>query len=581
MQRRLLLAAPLFLLSTPAPAQGTRRDPFEGDARVQRSARITAEGISLGELLPQISRTAGVKLSVSRELADEKALLFGPVRPLRDVLNDLATLFNARWTRAGSRTPEYELAQDLAQRQYETRLLRASAEAMLLQLEEQVRALHETPEQLARRPANDPVRRIFEVEKTRTATHVYALLGPQHREQLFATGFLKIPFAAFSPEQQAGLRKVFEGVIERDRERNEEFMREHPGQSLSISRPEELETYGVIFHVDRQGGRVSASMRLGNTGNFYLASLSTGIRLLPAQGNPFTGKGVTAEDLPHPEEASVAAREQHWVDRLRKLSELSGAAVVSDYYRGRPVTNVSRQNPPPEALTDPPAAMDALCAGAGYLWWTEGKTLLFRKRDYFVQRQFEPPDRWMAEAAAALAARTGAVTLEDVLRVQELTPKQVAGLNNLVREHATDERFNRDTHPLLALLASSGRPRSAPLYAADLGPDMDTEEKSALVEFGPLNARQQQLVAQLQAQLEGPIDPEVWKGQFGIKAFAAKAAEKTQSGYRYQWVGLKWRVMLQVTPRFGRGQAGLLQQLYLPLSIPDDRRGRTRVELTP
>src|SRR5437868_14869100 len=101
----LLLAAAMIMalpLRVPAAAPDTVRDPLAEDSRLQRRVALSVEGLPIRDLLSLLSERTGVSLAVASDVADEKALVFGPARPLRDVLADLAALFDCRWARERS-----------------------------------------------------------------------------------------------------------------------------------------------------------------------------------------------------------------------------------------------------------------------------------------------------------------------------------------------------------------------------------------------------------------------------------------------------------------------------------------------
>ena len=112
-------------------------------------------------------------------------------------------------------------------------------------------------------------------------------------------------------------------------------------------------------------------------------------------------------------------------------------AVMADYYRGRPVVKPwddpgiyrgwsiaeRREDPATPPTNASAAALDTLCEPDGYLWWVRGKSLLLRRRDWYRQRLYEVPDRWMAAMVERLKAQKGVPTYGDVLRVLELTPE--------------------------------------------------------------------------------------------------------------------------------------------------------------
>src|SRR3712207_3277446 len=83
---------PLLLVLTAGsgPACAAVSDPLAAEPRLEARYRVHAEGIAVGELMARAARSSEVPLSVEPEVADDKVLVFGPPRPLREILADVA-----------------------------------------------------------------------------------------------------------------------------------------------------------------------------------------------------------------------------------------------------------------------------------------------------------------------------------------------------------------------------------------------------------------------------------------------------------------------------------------------------------
>ena len=91
-----MLAATLLLGVIPwrvvaDPEQG---DPLAGSPGLDQQIHIQAEGIPISNLLALVSKQTGVDVIARSDVADDKVIIFGPPRPLKAVLADLAALYN-------------------------------------------------------------------------------------------------------------------------------------------------------------------------------------------------------------------------------------------------------------------------------------------------------------------------------------------------------------------------------------------------------------------------------------------------------------------------------------------------------
>ncbi len=559
-----------------ASAQENRYDPFAGDTRLEQKVTVSAEGQSLGEFLELLAGRTGVALTASRQTADDKVVIFGPSRPLREILTDLATLFDHRWTRErdaeGSR--RYTLARTARAPAHEQRLARAAAEKVMSQVDEQVRALGETPEQLARRPQQDPIRRFLSDPELRFPTELYAELTPEQRIALYLRRKLDFPFRSLPERYQTPLRKVYAerlGIFER-------YVRENPGvlppmgkdaddsRRLFVDRPEDLDKGSLRFRVRRGGGHLFIGMGLGvlpfradvdrdpSGKRQYITSLGFwGVTILegpaswvlPPHGNPYTLEKVS-EEAPLPEAAITRGvlREKTWLDRLRNLAKTSGRPIVADYYRSKPVAQPPDE---PELSGDETTrVLDTLCRPEGYLWWTHERTLFFRKREWYEQKRYEVPDRWLAAVAKRLRAGGGHPRLADVLLAAQLTPAQLAGLTSLYEgEFSGDEETYAGLPELLAIFKAGwvrdivlplGAPAPGGIPAPQLG-------------FPDLSLRQRNLLAAFLETRDFPVTPE---GAQTFRVAISRAPETGSDGDPPRvLVRLKWSLGMEEGMPYG------------------------------
>lgn len=258
------------------------------------------------------------------------------------MLADLAALFDYRWARQRDREgrTSYILKRDVRNRRREEELRRIAARRLAERMEEQLRALQEPPEQLARRPERDPVRELLENPETRLGTELYSELNPRQRELLFLQRRLNFPFRSLEPRYQQPLRRefserlrFFEEWLETQPELREKLRKAPPGSrsELLVDRAEDLERGSVRFRVRHTGGMVIVALGVGilpftvdvNTQEgrtevvsglgFWLVGMvdERATWVLPPHGDPYTGEPVRpATRLPSSEAAAAATAER-------------------------------------------------------------------------------------------------------------------------------------------------------------------------------------------------------------------------------------------------------------------------------
>ena len=421
------------------------------DPRLSVKIVVQAQGVPVSDLVAQIAAASGVVLTADSETKDDKIIVFGPARPLYAVLNDVAALFGDVWTTAKTPTGKlrYRLTRARATLRLENSLLAQSRTRMMDALDKQVNALSETPDQLKQRAANDPIRSILSNPDGRAATQFYGLLTPARQQALFEDGQTEsFPFTALTPAQQQPLRDWFARYTAHLQEYASKV--NSPNTLVPIPTQQDFERGTVGFTLSGEGGQdTGIRLQIGKA-TLLLRQFPAPQRvLLPPHGNPYTGRSLAANsvlpDVARIHDASVA---DDWRDRLHKLADLAQISVMADYYRVPLFLNVEDAAQSQTDASDI-AALDTLCRPAAYLWWLQGKTLLFRKREWVIVRQFEAPDSWTRELEKSIAANKGEPTYADLLRLTQLTPRQINGLEIT---HGVAESQANSLPPLLAIV---------------------------------------------------------------------------------------------------------------------------------
>lgn len=559
-----------FLFCVPAVADPA--DCFAGDARTERRIAVESPGIAVNDLLAGIAKTTGVSLRAAAEAADDKLVLFGPPLPLRAVLQDIAVLFGCEWQRVREDpAPTYRLTKNTKTRIREDELARSEVRQLITAMEAQVRALADSSDRLAERAPDDPVRRFLLQPDSRRATQLYAYLSREQREQLFDAGRIRILYADLSPSVQQVVRQIAPPA-------SEPYRTVQVGSRKAQIRQQTL-PYDLTFTAHTgDDGKTRLTMSPGDS---LFAEIETRTPQIPTHGDPYTG-GAIPDRASLPTEGDVRkAVAGDWPERLRLLSEASRRPVLSDYFRLR---SRSPMSPDDGSRSGAGGALDAMSRDEGSLWWVRGRSLFFRKTDWYQRRLYEPPDRRLAEAARRLADHHEWPIYADVYRLNDLTFKQQLGLailganrNGPIPRIMAHESVSLAGLPLLPALFENAptyvHRANAPLISRALE---STEvyhraiDAATLRSSGMAEKQHADLLAFLAAQSKQPEG-------IPIEAFFAYVqADKpveADRGYRSVPVSIHWQ--------YGPGGLQGDYEIPLPLTIPDDRRGETRISLAP
>ena len=554
-------------------------DPLANNPRLEQNVALTAEGVPVGELLALIAQKSGVSLRAVAPTSDDKIVCFSPSRPLRESLRDIAALLNDKWLHSTEDGKDYyTLVRTARAKEAEDVLANTLMNRIRAQMDAQAQALHESAEELAKRPWDDPIRQRIGDPQTRAATELYASLNPGQRDTLFQQTTLHLPLSAFSMPQQEGIRKQFE----QHRASMLKSKAEHPDLLLYIEEPDKLTRGGVTFHIADYFGTVQVTV---GPGGGMIASCTVASQwLLPAHGAPYTHKPVPANvALPDMKVVQESGQEKDWIARLRKLAETSKHPVFADYYRSKPVTRPYDPPTPEKDAPPAPLALDTLCHPEGYLWWTQGKSLLFRKRDWYLQQQYEVPDTWLLALTRHLQAQKGVPTYGDVFNLLSLTIRQVVGLGSLkYRNERADtitggevnEHDLAGFYDLLTMAKSLWPAHSRLLETVSLvnkdGPEV------AVVEAARIDASQRLLLTSFLEKSSQSINLET-TDKIYLRLLCTGLPVPDKPGFHDGFSDVDFT--LNTKDEYVGGQ--FFVRLCLPTVLPDDRRSQTKVEITP
>ena len=588
----------------------TRTDVFAEDAHLLQKVAAHVEGIPLDELLAQLSQQSGVTLKVQPELADEKIILFAKSRPLRDLLTDISALLNDTWMRqeqAGSK-PVYRLVRNGRAREYDNLLLDKVNNRLKMRLDEQVRALAESGDQRNRRPESDPIRERLSNPRGHLGTRFYALLSPAQRQSLFAHNYFDVPYTVLSSAQQQALRSAFMEL-----NADSEFVDANGAKATGV--PDDLEHSALRFEVSEQGGRESLGFGFDPPGHgldgVTIAQIDNRAEwLLPPHGNPYTGAPISSKViLPAPDAVRSARLEtsgtkKEWLDQLATLAEQTGITICADFYRSKAAHPVNMEDSFTQraetTLTGQNIAeLDNLCRPFGYLWWMRGKTLLLRKRDWFEQRQYEAPDRWILETAKRLEAQKGVPTYGDAMRLLDLSTEQIAGLmsfndtqqGKLYGDLGMMKRRVFGSRELLEIWNAFPNSRAGFMPGYNKFKDVETylkEREQSARSYGDLNGLQRDLANSFVngdyvfgmgvPRRKHPVteaEMATFHMRIGgsIPSTQENDARPLPEIFRSVPMELSWWLQ-------GREDTNRCV-LFLPLALPQDRRDKTKIEIVP
>nr|WP_309696669.1 hypothetical protein [Armatimonas sp.] len=148
------------------------------DARLVRTMTLAIKAQPFSQLCEQLTKETGITFTANPRVADDEVTLYCTARPLREIMRQLAKHFGFEWRRTGQEPQfSYELTQSLSRQLLEESLRQQDRDALLVKIEEEVRAFQKllelSPEQ--RKTRREQLQE--KMSKDRAAFNEYLRLG--------------------------------------------------------------------------------------------------------------------------------------------------------------------------------------------------------------------------------------------------------------------------------------------------------------------------------------------------------------------------------------------------------------------
>lgn len=535
---------------------------LSGDTRLDRKTTVEVEGIALADLLPRLSEKTGIVLKAHSSMADKKVILFFRQQPLRDLMKGLATLFDAGWqTVPGSDTasPGYEITLGLKAQNRDRELLRETIRRLSSQVDTYVYALSLSPEALNQLPDDTSVREFLSAPNQRRGIQLYSLLNSSQRETLWTKRRVTFPFASLNERQQEVVTAIFLDETAR-LQAIADRVKDNPTIKITVPRMEQLLKGGIQFRLRRLGGPPTLMLQMPGFSIQLARTDDTAQWLLPPHGDPYHPRHPPpAPPLPDPEAITASqSASTELPERLRALADRTSFAIFADYYRSRPIirSRLQQEKRPAEgAVSASMHAMDELCAGSGYLWWSRERTIFLRKRDWYLQQIFEPPDPWIRRIVQIVRSESDRSGQELLSTLASLSVEQIAGLNSVFTPLA-DEALLDGLQELLLVIASMSAKQQQQLWGGSL----------AALDIQAASSRMRRSVIAF-LSVHTPLEPSFNLPSLNIQVPPIAPIRREQSA-AHSLLEIHWQ----------SGDLSGVYRVYLPHTLPGDRHERLCIE---
>lgn len=485
-----LLMLPGASAGTPStsPGEGGNSAILKGDVRLAQPVTLAHQRQPFREVLADLQSQTQVKLTASRDVADDRVTVFLAACPAQEALTLLAQHFDFQWSR---RRDGYELGQDLASQQREAGQRAGAQDAQLralLQRMDQLTRLAEAPQEqleaqqrlleseLARTDLDlDARRRLMEERQAITdlrrpggqvCAAVWRSLTPADLQQLQAGGAIRrattsgtLPTAAKDRLHRDGAEHFNRAVAplageSRDPDETAEqahvrirLMDEMP-RGTAVSRRGDRRLRLLFDTVTTRGAHAYPSQWspiIDGRANAVteVATKSSD----PALMRPIELTRVRLKELAGARTVTTGparfARTQVLVPLeglVKALHQLSGLEFVADsFIRAR---LDAAQIATPEGKPKPVVrVLDQVASALEYEWSKQGNVIRLRSRTYSFDRAEEVPARvlkpWLKEAARGALAP--AEDLDAAARIATaLNDRQCRGLRDFWEWYAED-----------------------------------------------------------------------------------------------------------------------------------------------
>ena len=429
------------------------------DKRLDLKVKVYARNKNLGDLLGDLSRVSGVKLSADPKLAAEQPILFFRSRALRDVLAELSGFYGYTWTarpdRGGSR---YELIEEIGHVRLRKALVeegRKRSDAMLLDF----------AEKYLEASADDP--KIKEMSWTNSTAYqsLFGSYGKYGRDVLAAAGMdmlaralegegVSMGFGEASPAMQTALCGWMNGMNEMGRRwRQSDQPAPVPVDPAGMA----SETIEIRRAEGGPAGvsRFEFAVTVPNGSRNTLQWPSYQIRYSEMDviaGWSSRGNASPTEALPSDITVTPAIpKTRLWLttaDVLQAISEQSGRDVIAES---------PRQEQQQELFAGVPLdkLVSRICRGSGLSCQADGKAIRLRRTEWYSQQTAAAVPSELVESCWKDLEKTGKLSSANLLALANLSPEQAAAPALRDISGARDALRSPDAIRLWALLSAA------------------------------------------------------------------------------------------------------------------------------
>jgi hypothetical protein len=500
-----LLAVSFIIAGRSASPRAGDAQVFDEDARLSPLIRLEIRHQPLDDALRLISEQTHVTLSAEGKAADLRVTAFVSEQPARSVLLRLSLLLHLTWRRAGEgEKSKYTLYMSEKDQSAVEAAKAAEWEAFRANIRRLIRAALQ-PGAASSDPRDRAAQGIVSNRTGRAAGLVLAGFPEAVLDQALRGEVVRVPFARLSPGQQEALRgyqatlhaelttledQASQGVSEEDRGR---ILLTPPRD------PEPVEQGGVELKVDRRMGD-------GQNAQLAITLLGSGGRGVGIRLGIIPSASLTIDEqlrIPRHFETRQCAKplttalklpaaNLPWEEALARFARDNHLSILSDAFDRESIApSIHPTIWAPGAAVPAEQILDRLCLPYDTTWNASEPVLLFRQRDWYLERERQIPER-LARRWRKMAREQGLYPFDELARMATLNEAQRQRLWRYagVRTMETVQR-NLEALRLCAAL----RPEQQALAEGDG------------LEINLLDLQQQKLLPPLLARVRpGPLD---------------------------------------------------------------------------
>ncbi len=399
------------------------------DARLATRVSVESKGLPVDQLVRELSKSTGVKLSCDTKVGDERLVAFIPSGSLAQVMRGVANLYRCAWIadeEVGTLT--YRLRKPTKAGEEETELRRIFLRRILERLESSLR--------------NPPKGDSPESDWSAAYPDLLPLLQT-HSNQLVNNGEIAIPVSSLAQPLRERVVSSLQPVLDLHRalaEKSEGVLNAARGGPRIRSAetlgppPDARQSVVVAEIVLAEAPQIWVGLR-SNTGTLHVwfrasdeNAANAGVTLYRDHPlEPQNDRRAPGDMLNQPVtmEPDRNARAGDWIARLQELSRASGVAILSDCYPNfrRGFDAHPRGSAPFSRTGSVRSILDGFCGGVGEkhsFWWRNDEAALIRS------------SRWLWDAEGVLPSELSELVGTALRKRKPLSAdhlRELAGLN--------------------------------------------------------------------------------------------------------------------------------------------------------